>query len=390
MKDRQMGNSLSGDTGDAMKRAPISTFYRNTAWIEGRAEDQLAQVAGWPGMTAIAAFPDLHPGRHGPVGAAFLADRIYPQLIGPDIGCGMALFRIDLPRRRFKAEKAARRIREIETPLDPLRAQAALDQAQISNEAGLTSHGLGSIGGGNHFCEVQVIQEVHLSHKADALGLARGDLCLMVHSGSRGHGAGIFSELEASWAEGYAPHSDEGHRYLLRHDAARTWAVLNRRLIAERAAEALRCDLEPICDNSHNHLSQTSGGWLHRKGAAEADGDLAPLAGSRDSLSYLLSVGEGPAAALASLSHGAGRRYDRASMHGRIARVKSALKGMERNRYGGTVICEDRDLLIEEAGQAYKNSDDVRADLEAHGIAKAIASLEPLLTFKTGRIGGAA
>jgi len=390
MKDRQMGNSPFGSSGDAGKHAPISTFYRDTAWIGGRAEDQLAQVARWPGMAAIAAFPDLHPGRHGPVGAAFLADRIYPQLIGPDIGCGMALFRLSLPRRRFKADKAARRIREIEAPYDAERAETALAEAGIAMSAGLTPYGLGTIGGGNHFVEVQAVREPHLTEEARSLGLSAGDLCLMVHSGSRGQGAAIFTELEARWAEGYQAQSDEGQRYTTRHDAARDWARLNRRIIAERAAEALRCDITALCDSSHNHLSHTPEGWLHRKGAAEADGGLAPLAGSRDSLSYLLSVQNGPPEALASLSHGAGRRYDRASMHGRIPRVKSALQSMARNSFGGTVICEDRDLLIEEAGQAYKNSKEVQADLEGFGIASVIASLEPLLTFKTARGGGVA
>ena len=87
-----MGNPISGERSAV--RAPISTFYSRETWIEGRAEDQLAQVAGWPGMRAVAGFPDLHPGRFGPVGAAFLADRIWPQLVGPDIGCGIALFRL--------------------------------------------------------------------------------------------------------------------------------------------------------------------------------------------------------------------------------------------------------------------------------------------------------
>ena len=85
-----MGNPISGERRAA--GAQVSKFYSRATWIDGRAEEQLEQVAGWPGMKAVAGFPDLHPGRFGPVGAAFLADRIWPQLVGPDIGCGMALF----------------------------------------------------------------------------------------------------------------------------------------------------------------------------------------------------------------------------------------------------------------------------------------------------------
>lgn len=183
-----MGNSPIGAHAD------VCHFYSDAAWIEGRAVDQLNEVAGWPGMTAIAAFPDLHPGRHGPVGAAFLADRIYPQLVGPDIGCGMALFHLDLPRRKLKLDKAVRRLEMLQNGADPAEAEAALAG---TDGAALGPQGLGTLGGGNHFCEVQVVAEVIDPAQAAALALAPDDLCLMVHSGSRGHGAGIFTGIEA-------------------------------------------------------------------------------------------------------------------------------------------------------------------------------------------------
>lgn len=85
------------------------------------------------------------------------------------------------------------------------------------------------------------------------------------------------------------------------------WARLNRQIIAERAAEALRADVELVSDVPHNILTQTPDGWLHRKGAAVA-ADLVPVAGARATSSYLLRP-LGQDQALASLSHGAGRRY---------------------------------------------------------------------------------
>lgn len=75
--------------------------------------------------------------------------------------------------------------------------------------------------------------------------------------------------------------------------------------------------------------------WLHRKGAAGADRGLVPLAGSHDTTSYLLSVPDLVPEALGSVSHGAGRRYDRASMHGRVRTAKSDLAALTRNRFGG-------------------------------------------------------
>src|SRR5882724_7883443 len=68
--------------------APIHVFASSKSWIEGNATLQLQQVAGLPGVRAVAAMPDLHPGKYGPVGCAILADRIHPQLVGSDIGCG--------------------------------------------------------------------------------------------------------------------------------------------------------------------------------------------------------------------------------------------------------------------------------------------------------------
>jgi release factor H-coupled RctB family protein len=272
----------------------------------------------------------------------------------------------------------------------------ASDALRVAGLEGVMSPaGLGTIGGGNHFCEVQVVDEIMSPHTAVAIGLTKGDLCLLVHSGSRSLGAGIFTGLEARWSSGYPTGSPEAEDYLALHDRALRWARLNRRLIAEAAANALRTDLELICDAVHNHLAPHRGGWLHRKGAASPDlslgakaPGLAPLAGSRESLSFLLSAEDIPEHALGSLSHGAGRRYDRGSMHGRIRKTRSGLARMEKTRLGGQVICEDKDLMIEEAGHAYKDAGQVAADLEAFGVAQRVAALAPVITFKTARKGG--
>ncbi len=195
-----MGNSPNGEGVETS--AAISKFYSSETWIEGRAEDQLAQVAHWDGMQHIAAFPDLHPGRHGPVGgAAFLADRLYPQLVGPDIGCGMALYRLDLPRRKLRLDKAARRLRTLEGGVESEAAMQAMADAGLSGT--LSPFGLGTLGGGNHFCEVQVIEDILDADAARALNLSRGHLCLLIHTGSRGHGAGIFTGIEDSWRKGF-------------------------------------------------------------------------------------------------------------------------------------------------------------------------------------------
>lgn len=378
-----MGNFPFGDS--AANAARVSKFYRPETWIEGRSEDQLNHVASWDGISKIAAFPDLHPGRYGPVGAAFLSDRIYPQLIGPDIGCGMALFKLDMHRRKLKLDKASRRLRVLEHGAPKDRAAEALRDIGLDGVA--SPIGLGHVGHGNHFCELQAVEEIFSEDCAKKLDLSKGQLCLLVHTGSRNYGARIFSNLEAKWASGYLDGSTEASDYLQLHDRAFAWARINRQLIAEVAADVLRVDFELICDASHNHLEAVEDGWLHRKGAACPDRGYAPLAGSRESLSYLLSCSNIPDEALGSLSHGAGRRYDRGSMHGRIRKTRSGLAAMSKNPFGGQVICEDPALMIEEAGMAYKNAADVAADLEAFNVARRVASFAPLITFKTARTG---
>ncbi|AMB45255.1 Release factor H-coupled RctB family protein [Methylobacterium sp. AMS5] len=71
-------------------------------------------------------------------------------------------------------------------------------------------------------------------------------------------------------------------------------------------------------------------------------------------------------------------------MHGRIERVRSVREGLKRNPFGGIVVCEDRNLLIEEAGDAYKAIDRVIDDLVSFGLAEVVATFRPLVTFKTG------
>lgn len=364
--------NLDGRLSTARTNGIITYFYTPNAWIEGRAEDQLQHISHWPGVTKIAAFPDLHPGKFGPVGCAILADRIFPHLIGNDIGCGMSLFQLDQPVRKLKIEKAARRLRVLGEPSDAP-AGNRLEETGLCGD--LFASALGTIGGGNHFCEVQTLVDV-----AEGLDLDSSVAYLLVHSGSRGLGEATLRALPSSAAGGLVPGDSDAIGYVERQEMAVRWATLNRQIIAERAASALRADVQLIIDSPHNILTKTTEGWLHRKGAAVASG-LTPVAGSRATASYLVDP-LGHDRALASLAHGAGRRYDRSSMHGRVRSKRSDLDAMRRTPFGGRVICEDRDLLVEEAPAAYKSAASVVADLQTTGVARKVATLNPLLTFK--------
>ena len=91
---------------------------------------QLEQVAALPGIKAVAAMPDLHPGKYGPVGCSILADRVHPQFVGSDIGCGMALVQLDVPARKLRLDRMAERLRALEGPWDG-RTQARCSRERI-------------------------------------------------------------------------------------------------------------------------------------------------------------------------------------------------------------------------------------------------------------------
>ncbi len=362
-------------------KAPVHRFYSPRSWIEGKAVQQLETVAALPGVKAVAAMPDLHPGKYGPVGCAMLADEVHPLVVGADIGCGMGLFQLDVPIRKLRADKAAQRLRALDGAWDGDTA-AALAEAGLAFTAFDAS--LGTIGGGNHFCEVQAVEEIVDPEAAARAGLDRTLAYLLVHSGSRGLGYAVLEKYLAGGDAPLDPASEAGAVYLDAHDQAARWAVLNRSVIALRAAEALRADVRVVTDLAHNIAERHPDGILHRKGAAPADHGFVPVPGSRGTLSYL--VEPLPATrpeTLASIAHGAGRKYDRALMHGRAGTVKSEMERLARNPFGGLVICEDRNLIVEEAPDAYKAIGGVIADLVELGLARVVATFRPLVTFKT-------
>lgn len=354
-------------------------------WIEGEAERQLRATAALPGMKLAVGMPDLHPGKGSPIGAAFVSEgTLYPALVGSDIGCGMALWRTDAAVRALKPDKAVRRLAGLDGPWDgDAAAWLAADEVAPSGHEG----SLGTIGGGNHFAELQAPVDVPDPEAFAALGLARDRLLLLVHSGSRGFGEAVLrAHAAAHGAGGLAEGSPDAAAYLARHDHAVAWARSSRRLIAHRFGQALGVEAERVLDVCHNSVvpSEAFGCrcWLHRKGAAPADQGPVVIPGSRGTLSYLVRpVGEQTVNA-ASLAHGAGRKWRRSEARERLER-RFTPEALARTPLGGRVICEDKDLLYEEAPPAYKDVDRVVGDLVDAGLVAIVATLRPVITYKT-------
>jgi release factor H-coupled RctB family protein len=356
--------------------ATVTVFASAGSWIESDAVDQCHQVAALDGMIHVAAMPDLHPGKGAPIGAAMTSTVLYPLLVGSDIGCGIAVFPIEL--KRAEPERLAARFPNLDRALEPDGDDPAWAFAGTEVPGGYTES-LGTVGRGNHFVELARVQSVLDADHADRLGLVAGDLVLIVHSGSRGLGERILREHTDR--HGAGPAADPA-AYLAMHDAAVRWGSFNRRLMAARVAYALGSEPgEPIVDLSHNLVEVRDGVYLHRKGAAPGDGRDVLIAGTRGTRSYLVAAHAGPDANL-SVAHGAGRKMSRADAL-RRGRAKHTVDELRRTPLGSLVVCGDRQLLFEEAPTAYKRIEQVIADLVEHGLATPIVDTVPLVTYKT-------
>ncbi|MGC0120673.1 RNA ligase RtcB family protein [Pseudoalteromonas piscicida] len=373
----------------------VCLFASQDTWIEGAAIQQLTKTAELASMHRVAGMPDLHPGRGYPIGAAFFSlDRLYPALVGNDIGCGMALWQTTTKVAKVNLDKFAKRLEDIEQPLDASwqeTIQAEMTHRDIS--AGLYESALGTIGGGNHFAEFQAVERVYNEAAFTALGLDKKYLQLLVHSGSRGLGQAILVDHIARFNHdglvAEAGSESESARYLARHDEAVRWAELNRFLIAKRFLAAIRSDGECTLDVNHNlvcpKVIDGRAGWLHRKGATPSDKGAVVIPGSRGDYSYLVQpVNNAPAltASLYSLAHGAGRKWKRGDCQSRLSH-KYKREDLYRTALGSRVICGNKELLYDEAPQAYKKCETIVSDLVDAGLIEVIAILRPVLTFKT-------
>ncbi len=366
----------------------VRLFASTQSWIESEAVRQLYASARLDGVRLAVGFPDLHPGRGTPVGAAFVTEGvIYPHLIGGDIGCGMALFKTDLLRREAKLDRWAALRFNLEHPWDE---DVSAFLAAHELEATEFDRALGTIGGGNHFAEWQAVEQIYDAREFKRLGIGKEQLVVLVHSGSRGLGETVLREfMDEHHGNGVSADSFAAQNYLRGHDFAVRWARGNRALIAQRFVAAVGAGAECVWDACHNHIAAREGEgeqvWIHRKGAVAVESTPAVIPGSRGSLCYVVKPTDDGQGHAWSLAHGAGRKWARSQSRLRM-RERFGVLELVQTALGGRVICEERDLLYEEAPAAYKNIEAVIADLVEAGLVSVIATFRPLLTYKTRKL----
>lgn len=364
-------------------KATVRMVTTKSSWIEGEAERQLHHTAALEGMRIGVGLPDLHPGKGTPVGAAFFGERLYPHVVGNDVGCGIGLWKTSLQVAKSKRDKWIKKLEHLSGPRGA-QGEELLQKYGIGSS--VYDSLLGTIGAGNHFAELQRIEAIHCKESFLKLGLDHNSFYLLVHSGSRGIGEALLRSHAAKYgAKGLSEESEDGCIYKEKHNFAVHWAKCNRSLVAKRFSQRLKASCEPVLDSCHNSIEKTiingQPGWLHRKGASPSDRGVLVIPGSRGSLSYIVSPVGDQSATLWSLPHGAGRKWNRKSCKGRL-KTKYSSESLQRTAFGSVVLCDDKELLYEEAPQAYKQIESVIFDIESQGLVNVIATLRPLITYK--------
>jgi len=365
------------------EKAEVNLVIDASYYEQSAVQQIYSTCAKYPEITKAVAMPDLHPGPGYPIGCAFKSSGVcFPELIGGDIGCGMTLSEVQVKSSRFKIDKVAKRL----DLLDLRQSYNGVEGLMVANGIAETGfdHCLGSLGGGNHFAEMHEIHEIVDRDAFASLGLNEESTLLLVHSGSRQFGQDVVKN-----AADRLETKKQIDEYLAKHDHAVRWAEANRMLIGHRMMECCGWSTRKVLNIVHNYIQRGDGDideFVHRKGVGYVKpGEISIIPGSRGSMSYIVKMTDDVDRAnevLCSIAHGAGRRWNRstAESHGKSKYPNH--KKLLRTELDSAVVCKNTSLLYQEAPEAYKNIDDVIADLKTFKLITIVAVIKPLLTFK--------
>jgi tRNA-splicing ligase RtcB len=441
---------------------------------QDQAPEQVANVATLPGIqVASLAMPDIHWGYGFCIGGVCATDPdengvISPGGVGYDINCGVRLVRTNLffhdvrPKLKILVEELFRHVptgvgrsgkyrfdrkelrrlmsdgvqalleRGLATPQDieHTEARGRLDGAEpdFVSERALErgAEQCGTLGSGNHFLELQVVDQIHDFEAARVMGLKQGQVCVMIHSGSRGLGYQVCDdalEMLRGVPEKYgiklpdrqlacAPvQSAEGSRYLGAMRAAANFAWCNRQLLMWQAREVFaavfgqpwqKLQMNLVYDVAHNiakleeHFidGKRKKVWVHRKGATRAFppghpevppmyrdlGQPVIIPGDMGRASWVLVGQPGSMEkSFGSSCHGAGRALSRTAA---IKEAKGRRIDRELDEQGIVARARSWKGLAEEQPAAYKDVDVVVEVVHRAGISKKVARLRPIGVIK--------
>ena len=465
----EIPTSVRGDM-----RVPVRLFMSRQLLeqvMDDRSLDQAMNAATLPGLVgAVIVMPDMHQGYGFPIGGVAATEYphgvISPGAIGYDINCGVRLLasRISYEEARPNMDTLAtlldrycpsgvggegtvklstpefdRLLRDgsrwakkngYATEADLLRTEEmgrleGAEPEQVSERARTRGRDqVGSLGAGNHFIEVEVVEQIFDEAAAAAMGLVQGNLTVQIHCGSRGLGHQVCTDYVQSFQKAVQKYgivlpdrelvcapldSPEGQAYLGAMRAAANFAFVNRQLLAHSARRAFEetfkkreSHLHQVYDITHNmgkiETHEVDGRSMkvcvHRKGATRAFGPGSPglppeyqaigqpviIPGSMGTASWVLVGTEASMIrSFGSSCHGAGRVMSR-------SRAKREVRGDELRRQlqqqGVEVRAGSLPGLAEEAPHAYKDVDMVVETVSRAGIARKVARLRPVAVIK--------
>ncbi|MCR5751591.1 MAG: RtcB family protein [Kiritimatiellae bacterium] len=398
---------------------PVKSWCAN---CEEGALKQAANLARHPALFGhVALMPDAHLGYGMPIGGVIAADgAVIPAAVGVDIGCGMIATETDIPAERFADMSFRRAFQERLKERIPVgegvshrETQAWEGFEEYTANNGMRSNlwpskldrmNLGTLGGGNHFVELQKTTALDGAGEPD--GGAK--VWLMIHSGSRNLGKRIeehyhrianrlctrFRVPLADPDLAFLPIEEEdGHHYYTDMLFALRYAKENRRRMMEAMKETVaefapEANFLRTIDIHHNYAANEEHFgrkvFVHRKGATSAKPDeIGIIPGSMGTASYIVR-GLGNSDSFMSCSHGAGRRMSRvaASANLTVEECDKAMDGIvcERwHKYKGYGKAKGR-LDLSEAPQAYKDIESV-IDSE-RDLVEPLVRLVPLTSLK--------
>lgn len=413
-------------------KVPVNVFLSDELYgaSEEEAWTQMAVAANMPGVVDVAVMPDTHVGYGVPIGIVIKTlETILPTAAGYDIGCGIVQLRTDIDSDKVQ-DKAKRRAwidrvtgligfgkgesgkMKLKAPFEEIvrfgaKALGRLpgsterefipveESVELPEKAKRGRTQLGSLGGGNHFCEMQVEEKT-------------GKVWVMIHTGSRGYGHGIADEYFTKGADAlglskgqrelawFDRTSKLGREYWSLHNQAANFAIANRVMIGEAVCMALEDvfggKAEVFYEISHNLIQEEDGFLVHRKGSTrafppghpllkgtrwETTGHPILIPGSMATGSAILFALPESSKSCYSVNHGSGRLMGRNAAKRTLDQAK-----VDQDMADKDILINTRNTPLDESGPCYKDLEKVLATIEEAGLAKVAYRLKPVACIK--------